>query len=282
MKIISQYKEGLSQSDVDILLCCIESLAAHQTDYVTVAQVKSLLQEKSTKQVFLLVNRFLFEEQAQAALQLIVELASMGLDGVILSDYGLMFHLRQLGIQIAFLAQTDTTLTSYHDCQVLLESGFDGIVLARELTASEYRQLIAKLPLKCGLVVFGHQLMSTSKRQLLDAYGEQVDLTYESKRVYQLREKTRHAPYLIYQDYAGTHILDGRIYSIVADVLELQELGLEYCVVDGFNLSVDLVKEVAKRIKNGQLNLDDLQINETIGLYETKTSDKKVELCQVK
>lgn len=290
MKIITQYKIGQPiLENIEIYTLSLKELSSHQPEAMEVSELLTALKriQSASKKGYLFINRFLFEPELPSAIELVNTVIKAGVDGVIVNDFGWRIILNELNFEKEVILQTDTTITNSLEAASILEEGFDKVVIARELTIDEIVEMTQDLGNQLVVPIFGHQIMSTSRRHLLDAYGNEVNRVYDSNRFYDLKESTRQDPYLIYQDDSGTHIFDGTILCGYHELETLAKNGCDYVLLDSLHIEakmIDMVSTSIKSILNGQnadTEFEKLQNSYphevfSNALWFKKTSDKKV------
>lgn len=286
MRLLVQYTNDITliDSDYDIFLIIQKGLNSHyQQETENVKETIELMHQKG-KLAFGWINRFIFEPEMDKTVQHINQLIDDGVDGFIVNDFGLLLKLRELNFDKEIILSTDTTITNQLEVNFLIEQGFDKVMSARELTLEELIEIGSP---QLVVPIFGHQIISTSRRQLLSAYGDLLNQQYESNRVYQLKESTRQDHFLLIQDETGTHIFDQKVFVGFEGLNKLLETKIDSYFVDHFNLSTYLLIFVGKllvEIKNQTITpsqaLDllmetypDLEI--TSALWYLKTTEKK-------
>lgn len=286
MRLLVPYTNDITliDSDYDIFLIIQKGLNSHyQQETENVKETIELMHQKG-KLAFGWINRFIFEPEMDKTVQHINQLIDDGVDGFIVNDFGLLLKLRELNFDKEIILSTDTTITNQLEVNFLIEQGFDKVMSARELTLEELIEIGSPQLL---VPIFGHQIISTSRRQLLSAYGDLLNQQYESNRVYQLKESTRQDHFLLIQDETGTHIFDQKVFVGFEGLNKLLETKIDSYFVDHFNLSTDLLIFVGKllvEIKNQTITpsqaLDLLMetypdLETTSALWYLKTTEKK-------
>lgn len=285
---------GLSQLKDEKVSCLLglKPWTSHQEEALNPVDFERIVKRlRATKHPLVLwVNRFLFEPELQNCLEDIGAFLPY-LDGIMVSDFGLMYALRQRGYQGLIYLHTDTTITNSRDFSVLLDQGFDQIVLARELTLDEYKCIAKKHPGKVICPLFGHQIISTSRRPLLQAYAEQVGITLQSHTIYRMQEEKRQDDFLIYEDESGFHTFDGRFLHGLKYLRELQQASCYDFFLDSFAFQTEELQVLShlvceeekmdKKIKYEHPSVDALlkrihnPLEATEALWFTKTSESK-------
>lgn len=286
MRLIVPYTndERLIDSDYDVFLIIQKGINSHyQQETKNVKETIDLVHQKG-KLAFGWINRFIFEPEMQKTVEQMMKLINAGVDGFIVNDFGLLLKLRELKFEKEIILSTDTTITNKLEVDFLIEEGFDKVMSARELTLEEIIEIGSP---QVVVPIFGHQIISTSRRQLLSAYGDLLNQDFESNHVYQLKESTRQDHFLLIQDETGTHIFDQKVFVGFEGLSTLLDTGIDSFFIDHFNLSTSLLILVAKllvAIKDKSITpsqaLHQLMdaypnLETTSALWYLKTTDKK-------
>lgn len=191
---------------------------------------------------YLRINRFFFDTELSFLKEEVSKLKEIGLDGILFSDLGVFNVLETTHFQGELILESDTTVTSSQEVNSYLEAGINRLVVARELTIEELELISQNVKQPLWLNVFGHQLMSTSRRKLLSAYGEQVNIAYDQSKIYPMQEKTRpENHYLIVEEEAGTHVFDQEILSVLDEIPLLSNF--EVGIIDSFGIDSRLIDD---------------------------------------
>lgn len=93
--------------------------------------------------VFVTVNTIIYDDELDDTLQLVDELDSIGVDALLVQDMGLFSLLRQrpAPLHCELHASTQTDNRTAEKAKWLFEQGFDRVVLARELSIDEIRNI---------------------------------------------------------------------------------------------------------------------------------------------
>lgn len=289
MKLFVVYNNDLAllDSQYDVFLLTQKGFNSHyQYETTNIGETINLIHEKG-KLAYGWINRFIFEPEMEKTIEKAKSLIDLGLDGFVVNDFGLLLKLKEIGFDKPIILSTDTTITNHLEIDFLIEQGFSQVVTARELTYDELLELGKTVGQKMVVPIFGHQIISTSRRQLLTAYSDLIDRVYESNHVYHLKESTREDRFLLIQDETGTHIFDEKVFSGVDKVSSLLDLGVDHYWIDSFNLRTELLSDVAyylKQIASGLMSDRDAMqelldkypdLNPTTALWFMKTTDKK-------
>ena len=283
MKLMTAYQQHISldsfyQQGYQTLTLCHPFLSVRAIDPLSLEKIQELLEYKEID-FYLKINRFFFEPELKELKELLNDIKNLSLKGIIISDIGVFMMLKELGYSKEIILETDTTLTSSADINVYLEQGISGVVVARELTIDEMIQIAHDIKGPTSINFFGHQLMSTSRRQLLEAYGEHEKLSFDKDKLYKMKEATRpNSSYLIMEDNYGTHVYHGSMLNGLNDIDRLEVF--KYLIVDPLLMPDELLFDIGNMFRYGTISNEELikkypTISFSRALWDIKTTDKK-------
>lgn len=268
MKIVD-YSPNILMSDADVFLLYTDKYSCMNDRLLSMSELDVAITniKRVNKKCLLVVNRFLFENEIDDCLLFLNNYADR-VDGYYIFDFGILKSLRDVNNQLLIIINTNTTMTNHADIQILLDYGADYVVLARELTLDELLIIGNKLPNRVVVPIFGHQIISSSRRLLLDSYCQELNLNLEAYKVYSMVEESRKDPFLLFQDQYTTNVFDGRVLNGLDKIPLFINNGICHFLYDGFNLSDDILIKAL----NGEEIID---IDTTSSLWFIKTSERK-------
>jgi putative protease len=190
----------------------------------------------------------------------------IGIDALIISDLGLLSMARKELPGMEIHMSTQTGIVNYQTANALYDMGVKRVVLARELSLDEIKDIRAKtspdLELEC--FVHGSMCVSFSGRCLLSEYMTGRDanrgLCAQACRwkynlhdeVFALEEETRPGVrFPIEEDKNGTFILNASDLNMIEYIDKLVEAGVTSFKIEGRAKSVYYVSVVTNAYKNG-------------------------------
>ncbi len=161
-------------------------------------------------------------------------LDSAGVDALIVADMGAFALAGRYGRHIS----TQASVSNYQTAQAWYELGARRVILARELSLEEIREIRARTPRELELEAFVHGAMcvSYSGRCLLSNYMTGRDANRGAcaqpcRYQYYLMEEKRPGEYFpVFEDGAGTYIMNSRDMCMIDhldDLMELDSLKIE-------------------------------------------------------
>ena len=168
-------------------------------------------------------------------------LDQVGVDAVILADVGVMALAGKYAPHVQRHISTQASIVNYETARAWHDLGADRVILARELSLDEIREIRAKTPPELELEAFAHGAMcvSYSGRCLLSNYMTGRDsnrgaCAQPCRYQYALIEEKRPGEYFpVYEDEKGTYIMNSRDMCTIDHVAQLMDAGLDSLKLEG-------------------------------------------------
>ena len=168
-------------------------------------------------------------------------LDQVGVDAVILADVGVMALAGKYAPHVQRHISTQASIVNYETARAWHDLGADRVILARELSLDEIREIRAKTPPELELEAFAHGAMcvSYSGRCLLSNYMTGRDsnrgaCAQPCRYQYALMEEKRPGEYFpVYEDEKGTYIMNSRDMCTIDYVAQLMDAGLDSLKLEG-------------------------------------------------
>ena len=168
-------------------------------------------------------------------------LQEVGVDAAILADVGVLSLLKKHAPKLKAHISTQASVSNYQAAAAWHELGASRVILARELSLDEIREIRAKAPRELELEAFVHGAMcvSYSGRCLLSNYMTGRDANRGAcaqpcRYQYALVEEKRPGEYFpIGEDAGGAYILNSRDMCMIDHIPELIDAGLDSLKIEG-------------------------------------------------
>jgi putative protease len=173
-------------------------------------------------------------------------------DAFIVSDMGLFTLIKDVAPSIPIHVSIQANSTNYRTVAFWKSLGAKRVVMARELTLDEIREIGEKVDIEREVFVHGSLCISYSGRCYLSSYlaqrGANTGLCTNSCRwSYALVEEKRPGQYLpIHEDERGTYILSPRDLCMIQHIPALIEAGIDSFKIEGRTKGVNYVAGVVK------------------------------------
>lgn len=164
-----------------------------------------------------------------------------GVDAVILADVGVLSLAIRHAPHVQRHISTQASIVNYQSARAWHELGAHRVILARELSLEEIREIRQKAPKELEIEAFAHGAMcvSYSGRCLLSNYmtgrdSNRGECAQSCRYRYALMEEKRPGEYFpIYEDNQGTYIMNSRDMCMIDHVPQLMEAGLDSLKLEG-------------------------------------------------
>lgn len=178
----------------------------------------------------------------------------MGADAIILSDPGVYAIVRETSPDMEIHLSTQANNTNWRSAKFWYENGVKRIVLARELSLNEIKEIREKVSEELELEIFIHGAMciSYSGRCLLSNYMAGRDsnkglCAHPCRWKYHLVEEKRPGEYMpVYENERGTFIYNSKDLCMIEHIPEMLEAGVQSFKIEGRMKSSYYVATVVK------------------------------------
>lgn len=165
----------------------------------------------------------------------------IGADAVIAADVGVLALCKRHAPHMQIHVSTQAGVTNYQMARAWYDLGASRVILARELSLDEIRELRSRTPKELEIEAFVHGAMCVSYSgrclliQLYDRAGRQPGrLRQPCRYQYALMEEKRPGEYFpVYEENGETFILNSRDMCMIDHVPELLEAGLDSLKIEG-------------------------------------------------
>ena len=168
-------------------------------------------------------------------------LEDAGADAVIAADVGVLALCKKYAPHLQVHVSTQAGVTNYQSAAAWYDLGASRVILARELSLDEIREIRARTPPELEIEAFVHGAMcvSYSGRCLLSNYMTGRDASRGAcaqpcRYQYALMEEKRPGEYFpVYEENGESFILNSRDMCMIDHVRELAEAGLDSLKIEG-------------------------------------------------
>ena len=193
------------------------------------------------KKAYLTVNIFAHNEDIEPLREYLYKIKDFGIDGYIVSDPGIALLVKEIIPNAEIHLSTQANMTNYQTAKFWYDFGIKRIVLARELSFKEIKELKEKTPEDLELEAFVHGAMciSYSGRCLLSNFmikrdANHGECAHACRWKYALVEEQRPGEYYpIEEDERGTYILNSKDLCMIEHIPMLVESGISSFKIEG-------------------------------------------------
>lgn len=208
------------------------------------SELKEAIDYAHTKNVkcYITVNIIAHNSDFNGLADYLKDLETLEVDGVIVADMGIASLVKEVAPKLELHISTQANITNLHSANVWVKLGAKRLILARELTLEEIRQIRQSIPKDITLETFVHGSMciSYSGRCLLSNYFFNRDsnrgLCSQPCRLgYQITpvNAENKESYPIEEDERGTYILNSKDMCLIDHLEELINAGISSFKIEG-------------------------------------------------
>lgn len=193
------------------------------------------------KKIYITMNIVPHNEDLEGLEDYSKELYELNVDGVIVSDPGVFSVINRTVPNLPIHLSTQASATNYETIMFWYNLGIRRVVLARELSFKEIKEIINKVPKDLEIETFVHGAMciSYSGRCLLSNYmigrdANMGDCAHACRWKYNLVEEKRPGEYFpIFEDEEGTFIFNSKDLAMIEYIPELINSGIKSFKIEG-------------------------------------------------
>lgn len=219
-------------------------------------------------------NKLFHDEQLDDLVIFLKKLDALQVDGVIFSDLAVAYCVQNNNLNLNLIYSTETTITNGGFTTYANQNGFEGIEVAKEITAKEINEIAATKQSKVMVQIHGHLYMYQSIRKMIDNFSEFQNDNMHNDNMH-LFDSERNKYYPLIQNEQGTHILASNNLAMIhkLDKLNINEIDslridpLLYTPIQ-YNQIVKLYSEALNMIND---SVDEYQNNAQYYLQKLKT-----------
>lgn len=210
------------------------------------------------KKIYLTLNIIPHNEDLVGLPEYVAKLKELDLDAVIISDPGVLKIVKNIIPEMEVHLSTQASTTNYAAVNFWYEQGVRRIILARELSLEEIKEIIKKSPpdMKIETFVHGAMCISYSGRCLLSNYmvgrdANRGDCAHSCRWRYYLVEETRPGEYFpVYEDEKGAYFFNSKDLCMIEHLPPLTEAGISAFKIEGRMKSSYYVATVVKAYRH--------------------------------
>ncbi len=193
------------------------------------------------KKVYIAANIFPHNRDLDEYREYMKEIAQIGVDGVIISDLGAFAVAKEAAPNLEIHVSTQANNINYMSARMWYQLGAKRVVLAREMSFEEIKEIREKIPEDMEIECFVHGAMciSYSGRCLLSNYMTERDsnqgaCSHPCRWKYSLVEEQRPGEYMpVYENDRGTFIFNSKDLCMIEHIPEIIKSGITSLKIEG-------------------------------------------------
>ena len=172
----------------------------------TLSDIKEILNNYPGIELFVSLNKNIFNEDLKDLKEKLQELATLKIAGILFYDLSILSLVKKLNLNIPLVVHQTHMITNYNICNYYFERGVKYAYLSAEITESEMALISKKSNILLMATFVGHLIISHSKRKLVSNYFAYIKKE-KSKDLNTIEEKNSKQKYYIKETNLGTDIL---------------------------------------------------------------------------
>ncbi|MGO2118232.1 MAG: peptidase U32 family protein [Fusobacterium sp.] len=191
------------------------------------------------KKVYVALNIIPHNEDLDVLPEYVRFLDKIGVDGVIVADLG-VFQIVKENSSIPISVSTQASNTNWRSVKIWKDMGAKRVVLAREISLENIKEIRAKVPdIELEVFVHGAMCMSISGRCLLSNYltgrdANRGDCAQPCRWRYSLMEEKRPGQYMpVFEDEHGTFIFSSKDLCTIDIIDQILDAGVDSLKIEG-------------------------------------------------
>ncbi|WP_330583379.1 peptidase U32 family protein [Sporosarcina obsidiansis] len=208
--------------------------------------------------VIVAVNALMHNDRIKTVVPYLQFLHDIQVDTITVGDPGVIHLLKKHQIDIPFIYDAQTMVTSANQVNFWAKRGAIGAVLARELTKEELLLISKQAIVPVEVLVYGATCIHQSKRPLVQNYFNYVgeSNTTNERSLFLAEPKKEETHYSIYEDRNGTHIFATNDVNLSEQLDILARAGITQWKLDGLFTKGDRFVELVKLFSEARNTLN--------------------------
>lgn len=204
------------------------------------------------KKIYVTVNVFPHNDDLVSLPDYLRFLAQADVDAVLVADLGVFMLAREAAPTLPLHISTQANNVNWRTVRAWQQLGAERVVLARELSREEIREIRRNTDVELELFVHGAMCISYSGRCLLSSYFTGRDANrggcaQSCRWKYALVEAARPGEYYpVAEDERGTYIMNSKDLCLLPYLDEIVDCGIDSLKIEGRMKSVHYVASVVK------------------------------------
>ncbi len=193
--------------------------------------------------VYLTLNTLVLDDEMQEAIEYAAKAYEMGIDAFIIQDIGLASSLKKAIPELTIHASTQMTAYNSEGVAELEKMGFSRVVLARELTLSEIKEICLTTPTEIEVFVHGALCISYSGQCLMSSIiggrsGNRGTCAQPCRLPYSIQKDNN--------NIKSGYLLSSKDICFIENLSDLIDAGVSSIKIEGRMKSPEYVASVVK------------------------------------
>lgn len=195
---------------------------------------------ESNKKVYVTLNIIAKDKDFEGLEEYLKFLQAVEVDAVIVADVGVLAFVREKAPNLAVHVSTQANIINSYSAKLMSDMGAKRLILARELSLEEIKNIRKNVPPDVEIEVFVHgaMCMAYSGRCLLSNYltgrdSNHGECVQACRWKYMIREVSRQDELEVQEDERGSYIFNSKDLNMLSHLQELKEAGVDSIKIEG-------------------------------------------------
>ncbi|MBI5099846.1 MAG: U32 family peptidase [Nitrospirae bacterium] len=204
------------------------------------------------KKFYVTVNIFPHNRDISLIKEHLLSLREITPDALIISDLGVIDMISEMLPNVPVHISTQANITNYSAAKFWEKLGAKRLVLSRELTIDEIKEIRDNVSIELECFVHGAICISYSGRCYISSFlanrsANRGECTNSCRWNYTLMEETRHGQYFpVYENDRGTYVLSSKDLCMIEQLDKLADAGVDSFKIEGRMKGINYVAGVVK------------------------------------
>lgn len=220
---------------------------------LSLEEIKKVVVKYPNIELFINMNKNIFNKEILKLEENLIELDKMRIAGILFYDLSILQLKKKNNLDIDLVWNQTHMVTNYNTCNYYYEKDVKYGIISSEITIDEMIEINNNSKMKFMTLLFGHPIMSHSKRNLLTNYYQSNNKKYD-KQTHEIFENNK--KYLIRENETGTSIIYGNIINGSSILKKLLDNKFDYVIIKEEYIDTSII------IKLIELTLNYMKTNE--------------------
>lgn len=201
-------------------------------------------------EVFVAINKNIHNNELEKLENALISLSKLNIKGILYADISVLTINNDLKLNLNLIWSQEHLTTNYHTINYWCNSGASGVFISNDITKREILEITDNTNCTLMTQVFGYIPIYTSRRHAVKNYLNNFNLDINSKSYY-LEKEEKEYPIVDFKN--GTSVYSNNILCALKEILEYENHGIDYAVINFFNIDsneekiIDIFKTVTSK-----------------------------------
>ena len=241
---------------VDGVIMPLKDYSVSYINKYTIDEINKFVLEHKDKEIFVVINRNLFNKDILNLESILKKLDDIGITGVFYYDLAVLSIYKKNNYKFELIWNQTHMVTNYNTINYYLEKGASGAVISNEITLDEILEVRKNTNAKLFVNVVHCPIMSFSRRKLLSNYCKSTKTDVLSNKL-EVSEHSSGYKCLILEEEDGTSIFSSKIVNNLDVVDTYIDNNFDDVIVDTSFIDEDMEQLIVYLVYSIINNLDD-------------------------